>query len=53
MLKRAITIIIVAAGAMTMHGQTAVRFGNEVSDTTMINELLESRGASQNFAKAV
>lgn len=52
MLKRAITIIIVAAGAMTMHGQTAVRFGNEVSDTTMINELLESRGASQNFANA-
>lgn len=41
---------MVAASALTIYSQTAARFGNEKSDTTVINELLESRGAAQNFA---
>lgn len=49
MLKRAITIIYIAVAAMCVQAQTAVRFGNEASDTTVINGLLDSRGASQNF----
>ena len=49
MLKRAITIIYIAVAAVYVQAQTAVRFGNEASDTTVINGLLDSRGASQNF----
>ena len=35
--------------AWDMQAQTEVRFGNEKSDTTIISELLDSRGAAQNF----
>lgn len=35
--------------AWGMQAQTEVRFGNEKSDTTIISELLDSRGAAQNF----
>ena len=50
MLKSALTIILTAACSLLAQAQTAVRFGNEASDTTLINNLLTSRGASQPFA---
>ena len=42
--------ILFLAIAWGIQAQTDVRFGNEKSDTTVINELLDSRAASQNFA---
>ncbi len=45
MLKSALTIILTAACSLLAQAQTAVRFGNEASDTTLINNLLTSRGA--------
>lgn len=48
-LKHIIFILYLSAVIPALHAQTEVRFGNEQSDTTTINELLDSRGASQNF----
>lgn len=47
-IKFAIFTLLLAV-AWGMQAQTNVRFGNEKSDTTLINELLDSRGAAQNF----
>lgn len=50
MLKSVFLTIFSALVAIGTVAQTDVRFGNEESDTTVINGLLDSRGASQNFA---
>lgn len=50
MIKKALSILIFTLYSVSLYSQTAVRFGNENTDTTFINQLLEKYSASQNFS---